>query len=179
MHPFPQPGGSSLRLSLSLSLGALLLLGCRSAPHPRAAPRERGASLRPLAEAPLITGPTVVAFWLPASDTLRAGAGADLLEDFRSYTALAAPDLEDAGIALVATTADSVIVETGGGLRRIVMLGGLDYPFGYVLVDPGMAETILTGVSTDDELMEQVDWYFGVDEPDADSVPGQVVLTTP
>lgn len=124
----------------------------------------------------MITQPTVVAFWLPASDTLKRGEGADLLDDFRSYTALVAPDLEDAGITLVATTADSVIVQTEGGLRRVVMLSGLDFPFGYVLVDPGMPETILTGVSTDDELMEQVDWYFGVDEPEPDSVPGQVVL---
>jgi hypothetical protein len=127
----------------------------------------------------VVREPSVVAFWLPASDTLHRGEGADLLDDFRSYTALVAPDLEDAGITLVATTADSVIVETTGGQRRVVMLTGLDYPFGYVLVDPGMPETILTGVSTDDELMEQVDWYFGVDEEEPDSVPGQIVLSSP
>ncbi len=135
------------------------------------------AGLRPLAAAPIITEPTVVAFWLAASDTLRGGEGADLLDDFRSYTSLVAPDLDDAGITLVATTADSVIVQIAHGPRRVIMLGGLDFPFGYVLVDPGMPETILTGVSTDDELMEQVDWYFGVDDADPDSAPGQVVLS--
>jgi hypothetical protein len=141
--------------------------------------RPDSAAIRTLAEAPVVREPSVVAFWLPASDTLRQGAGADLLDDFRSYTALVAPDLEEAGITLIATTADSLIVETSGGQRRVVMLGGLDYPFGYVLVDPGMPETILTGVSTDDELMDQVDWYFGTDEVEPDSVPGQVVLNAP
>jgi hypothetical protein len=141
--------------------------------------RPDSTAIRTLAEAPVVREPSVVAFWLPASDTLRQGEGADLLDDFRSYTALVAPDLEDAGITLIATTADSVIVETSGGQRRVVMLGGLDYPFGYVLVDPGMPETILTGVSTDDELMDQVDWYFGVDEEEPDSTPGQVVLSAP
>ena len=42
------------------------------------------------------------------------------------------------------------------GVGRVIMLTGLDYPFGYVLVEPGFPETILTGVSTDTELMEQV-----------------------
>jgi hypothetical protein len=160
----------------------LFLFLALAACHPRRAVHSAvrdSVRVRPLAEAPVITEPTVVAFWLKASDTLKAGEGADLLDDFRSYTALVAPDLEDAGIALVATTADSVIVQTEGGHRRVVMLSGLDYPFGYVLVDPGMAETILTGVSTDDELMEQVDWYFGMDEPEPDSAPGQVVLRVP
>ncbi|MEO8140091.1 MAG: hypothetical protein ABI742_10610 [Gemmatimonadota bacterium] len=169
----PEPARGRLRYSLLVTL--LLLPAC----HPRRPTHQavRDSTVpRPLAEAPVISQPTVVAFWLPASDTLKAGEGADLLDDFRSYTALVAPDLEDAGITLVATTADSVIVQTEAGLRRVVMLSGLDFPFGYVLVDPGMPETILTGVSTDDELMEQVDWYFGVDEPEPDSVPGQVVL---
>jgi hypothetical protein len=143
----------------------------------RTAHRDSSGALRPLAAAPVITEPTVVAFWLAASDTLQPGAGADLLDDFRSYTSLVGPDLEEAGVALVATTSDSVIVQIENGPRRVIMLGGLDYPFGYVLVDPGMPETILTGVSTDEELMDQVDWYFGVDDAEPDSTPGQVVLS--
>lgn len=176
VHPGPETTRGRLRYSALL--GCLLLSAC----HPRrpaSAARPDSTAIRALAEAPVVREPSVVAFWLAASDTLRQGEGADLLDDFRSYTALVAPDLDDAGITLVATTADSVIVETSGGKRRIVMLSGLDYPFGYVLVDPGMPETILTGVSTDDELMDQVDWYFGVDEEEPDSAPGQVVLNTP
>ena len=171
----PQPPRGPLRPTLLL--GLLLVPGCRAAHPPRATHRDRAGEPASQAAAPVITEPTVVAFWLPASDTLQPGAGADLLDDFRSYTSLVAADLDDAGIALVATTSDSVIVQTEQGPRRIVMLGGLDYPFGYVLVDPGMPETILTGVSTDDELMDQVDWYFGVDDAEPDSVPGQVVLS--
>lgn len=114
--------------------------------------------------APVVLGPTVVAFWLPASDTLGEGSGADLLDDFRAYTQLVAPLLAERGITLAVTNADSVVVELAGGPRRVIMLGGLDYPFGYVLVEPGYAESILTGVSTDDELLGEVDWYFGLDD---------------
>ncbi len=106
----------------------------------------------------------MVAFWLPASDTLRPGEGADLLDDFRSYTGLISPLLDEQGIKLETTTADSIVVVLENGPRRIIRLSGLDYPFGYVLVEPGYPETILTGVSTDDEVMEQVSWYFGLDE---------------
>jgi hypothetical protein len=127
------------------------------------------------AEAPVIREPTVVAFWLPAADTLAKGEVADLLGDFRAYTEQAAPVLEQDDIELIATTADSIIVELTGGPQRVIRLGGLDYPFGYVLVEPGYAEAILTGVSTDDELLDQVEWYFGLDGDDSDSLPGQVV----
>lgn len=106
----------------------------------------------------------VVAFWLPASDTLAAGEGADLLDDFRAYTRLAGPFLEDRGIPLLATNAESLLVERPDGPRRVIMLNGLDFPFGYVLVEPGYAESILTGVSTEEELLDEVDWYFGLEE---------------
>jgi hypothetical protein len=158
---------ATLRHALLLCL--CLLPGCHRSRTPKQVSRRDSTVLRPVS----------AAFWLPASDTLRGGEGADLLDDFRSYTALVASDLDDQGIALVATTADSVIVEAEGAPRRVIMLGGLDYPFGYVLIDPGMPETILTGVSTDDELMDQVEWYFGTDEPEPDSIPRQVVLSAP
>lgn len=73
------------------------------------------------------------------------------------------------------TTADSIVVELQGGPHRVISLRGLDYPFGYVLVEWGYAETILTGVSTDEELLDEVTWYFGLDEADSDSLPGRVV----
>ena len=75
------------------------------------------------------------------------------------------------GIHFAATTSDSIIVDLDGGPRRVIMLSGLDFPFGYVLVEPGFPETILTGVSTDDELMDEVNWYFGLDQDD-DSARG-------
>lgn len=153
----------------SFLLVCFIAAACRPSP-PRSERRSVAVPTteRPLQEAPVIREPTVVAFWLPATDTLRPGAGADLLDDFRSYTGMVAPLLDQQGIKLETTTADSLIVELENGPRRIIRLSGLDYPFGYVLVEPGYPETILTGVSTDDELLEQVSWYFGLDE-DADS----------
>ncbi len=151
----------------------LLMTACNPGrPSRTAVPDSLG--WQPLAQAPVVTEATVVAFWLPASDTL-ADAGADLLDDFRAYTAQVAPRLKEGDIVLVATTADSIIVVLDGGPRRVIPLGGLDYPFGYVLVEPGFAETILTGVSTDDELLEQVDWYFGLEDDGGESPGGQVV----
>lgn len=113
---------------------------------------------------PIIREPTVVVFWLPASDTLAGGDGADLLDDFRYYTAAVASGLEDRGIKLVATNADTIVVEAEGAPRRVIMVAGLDYPFGYVLIDPGYAEEIFTGVLTDEELLDEADSYFGDDD---------------
>lgn len=159
-------------------LVCFIAAACRPAPS-RAERRSTALPppTRPLQEAPLIREPTVVAFWLPASDTLKAGEGADLLDDFRSYTGLVAPLLDQQGIKLETTTADSLIVDLENGPRRIIRLSGLDFPFGYVLVEPGYPETILTGVSTDDELLEQVSWYFGLDEQ-SDSTDSTATVRT-
>ncbi len=159
-----------------LALFLAILFACRPAASPLRGGGEggdpaTGTLARPTARPPVIRGPTVVAFWLPASDTLRRGQGADVLDDFRHYTAQVAPYLEAAEIALVATTAESVIVELDRGPSRVIMLAGLDFPFGYVLVEPGYPETILTGVSTDEELLDEVDWYFGLDEGDERGSP--------
>jgi len=129
---------------------------------------------------PVIREATLVAFVLPASDTLKPGEEHDALEDFRGYTAIVAPLLGDEEVAFVPTTADSIIVERSDGIRRVVMLGGLDYPYGYVLVTPGYAETILTGVLTDSELMDEVDWYFGTaDESEGEESPRRLSEVSP
>lgn len=152
-------------------------LGCQprsAAPH-RAAAASAGAELlQPLDSAPVVRDATVVAFWLAATDTLE-GEGADQLEEFHAYTALVAPGLADDSIGFVATTADSVIVVLEGGPTRRIMLAGLDFPYGYVLVEPGFPESILTGVSSDDELLDQVDWYFGLDDGSEAGESPQVV----
>jgi hypothetical protein len=162
-----------VRLGLTM---LCLVLACRPHQPVRAAGHGSAALRKPLTEAPVIRTATVVAFWLPASDTLAEGDGADLLDDFRSCTAQVAPLLDEQGIELVATTADSLIVELENGPSRTIRLSGLDYPFGYVLVEPGYPESILTGVSTDDELLDQVTWYFGLDEEaDSSRARGRVV----
>lgn len=132
------------------------------------------------ATTPVIREATVVAFVLPASDTLKPGAEHDGLEDFRGYSAIVAPLLGDEEIAFVPTTADSIIIERTDGIRRVVMLGGLDYPYGYVLITPGFAETILTGVLTDSELIDEVDWYFGTaDGSDGEESPRRLSQVLP
>jgi hypothetical protein len=149
----------------------LAACACRPSdrPKPVAGARALASTLaHPDSGAAVVRGRTVVVFWLPASDTLDRRRAADLLDDFREQTAGVSEYLDESGIALVATTADSMIVELAGGPRRVIRLSGLDFPFGYVLVEPGYPETILTGVSTSEELLDQVDWYFGLDEEDAE-----------
>jgi hypothetical protein len=156
---------TALRFSLVLSAVLAACSPHRSTARRADPPDSTGGTLKhPGAVAPIIRQSTVVAFLLKAADTLSRAQEDDLLVEFRRYTEKAAPDLEDAGIALVVSQAESVIVELKGGPRRVIMLSGLDYPFGYVLVEPGYPETILTGVSTDDDLMDQVDSYFGLDD---------------
>ena len=155
------------RLSLLLPLLVVSPAGgCRTADAGRA----RDA-------VPVIREATLVAFTLPASDTLAAGEARAALDEFRGYTAVVVPLLAEEGIAFHATTADSVIIERADGVRRVVMLRGLDYPYGYVLIEPGFAESILTGVLTDSELVDEVDWYFGTEEESGEEEPPQHMTT--
>jgi hypothetical protein len=150
----------------------LIVLGaCRTG----GARREASGSVK----VPVIREATVVAFVLPASDTLKPGEQRDGLEDFRGYSAIVAPLLGDEEVAFVPTTADSIIIERSDGIRRVVMLGGLDYPYGYVLITPGFAETILTGVLTDSELIDEVDWYFGTTDESDGEEPRRLSQTVP
>ena len=147
-----------------------LVLGCRADGRVAAEPGPPPPGSHSTT-APVVREASLVVFWLAASDTLEASDGADLLDDFRYYTRAATPWFEDQGIPVITTNSDTIIVESEGVPRRAIMLTGLDYPFGYVLVDPGYAEEILTGVLTDDDLLDEADGYFGSDDSeDADSI---------
>jgi len=156
---------------------ALVLAACGRAEH------HGGVGLRELGtqhQSPVVVRKaTLVVFWLPASDTLGSADGADLLDDFRYYTAAAAPWFKDQGIPVVTTNADTIVVEADGAPRRIIMVSGLDYPFGYVLVDPGYPEEILTGVMTDDELVDEADGYFGSNDEEDDGETQRVQFRRP
>lgn len=106
----------------------------------------------------------MVVFWLPSGDTLDTDSAQAAASDMEYYTDQVASTLAANQITLVATNADTVYVELADHRRRAIVLSGLDYPYGYVLVDPGGPERILTGVYTDDELMDELDAYF--DLPD-------------
>ena len=123
----------------------------------------------------VITQPSVVLFWLPAADTLGADDRADTFDDLRYYTEQVAPALEASGIKLLATNADTVYVALPNNTRRTILLSGLDYPYGYLLIDPGGPERILTGVYADDDLLDELRAYF--DLPD-DTTTVQPRITT-
>jgi len=119
----------------------------------------------------VVTEPSVVLFWLRAADTLAAGDRADTFDDLKYYTEQIAPTLEAGGIRLLATNADTVYVALPNHTRRAVLLSGLDYPYGYLLVDPGGPERILTGVYADDDLLEELRVYFDLPDDTTSAQP--------
>ena len=142
---------------------AFLLTGCNG-------PHRRGLT-GPLAEVSavatmphVVTGPSAIVFWLPAADTLvgeaRAGAADQVRQAVRELGEL----LGDYGIPVVGTNAGRVYVAAPDTPRRTVMLEGLDYPYGVVLVDPGYPEQIITGPSDQGELHDLAWDYFLLDE---------------
>jgi len=112
----------------------------------------------------VVTEPSVVLFWLHAADTLAAEDRADTFDDLKYYTEQIAPALEAGGIKLLATNAETVYVALPNHKRRPILLSGLDYPFGYVLIEPGSPERLLTGVYAEDELMDELRAYFDLPE---------------
>jgi hypothetical protein len=123
----------------------------------------------------VITAPSVVLFWLRAADTLPADDRADTFDDFKYYTEQVAPALEASGINLLATNADTVYVSLPNNTRRTILLSGLDFPYGYLLIDPGGPERILTGAYAEDDLLDELRAYF--DLPD-DTTSVQPRITT-
>jgi hypothetical protein len=118
----------------------------------------------------LVTEPTLIVFWLAAADTFSADDQAEALEELNFTTEHIAPRLARANIKLVATNSDSIYVALPNRQRRLILLAGVDYPFGYVLLEPGSAERILSGLYDDDELLDEVEAYFDL-PPSTDSTP--------
>jgi hypothetical protein len=119
----------------------------------------------------VITAPSVVLFWLRAADTLDADDRADTFDDLRYSTEQVAPALRASGIDLIATNADTVYVAQGNNTRRTILLSGLDYPYGYLLIDPGGPERILTGVYSEDDLLDELRAYFDLPDDTASVQP--------
>jgi hypothetical protein len=136
-------------------------------------PRDSGDSARRTPR--VVAAPSVVLFWLRAADTLDEDDRADAFDDLRNSTEQVAPALEAGGITLLATNADTVYVALANKTRRTILLSGLDYPYGYLLIDPGGPERILTGVYSEDDLLDELRAYF--DLPD-DSTSVQPRITT-
>ena len=112
----------------------------------------------------VISTPTVVVFWTHAGDTLHPEDAASVLQDLNYYTEKVSGVLKVNGIELVPTNSDTVYLALPNHRRRAILLTGLEYPFGYLLVDPEGPERLLAGVFADDELMEEIRAYFDLAE---------------
>jgi len=156
--------------SLLIGGSLLLLTRCRADTPAVRHTDSRGARFRAPAGAPVITQASVVAFWLSSADTIPEAARLAAQDAFRRSNAEIADYLSDTDIQLVATVNDTLVIQLAGGLRRVVQLSGLDFPYGYVLVEPGYAEEFHTGLTEDQDLRDALDDYFGLDS-DADSRP--------
>jgi hypothetical protein len=110
----------------------------------------------------VITRPTVVVFWVHAGDTLNPEDASSALEDMNYYTEKVSGWLKTNAIELVPTNSDTVYLALPNNRRRSILLTGLEYPFGYLLVDPAGPERLLAGVYADDELLEELKAYFDV-----------------
>ena len=125
----------------------------------------------------VITGPTVLVFWLSGADTLSADDQAEALDELNYTTEGIAPTLTQHNIQLVPTNSDTIYVTLPNKQRRMILLTGVDYPFGYVLVAPGTAERILAGVYDDDELLDEVDAYFDLPSATDSTAKGPRIAT--
>lgn len=165
-------------------LAGLGVLGaCSPRPNPERARRGdtgtvarllplRSDSTDSLLRTPRTVGdPAVVVFWLRAADTLAEADRLSAFDDLRYYTTQVDSVLVANSILLLATRSDTVYVALPNHTRRMILLSGLDYPFGYVLVDPGGPERILTGVYSDDDLLDELRAYFDLSEDSTSVVP--------
>lgn len=124
----------------------------------------------------LVTQPSVIVFWLAAGDTLHPDDAAAAVDDLNFYTAQISADLARWGIALLPTNADTLYIGLPSAKRRAVLLTGLEYPFGYVIAEPGGMERILPGVYSAEELLDEVRVYFDLVE-DTAATPAPRVIT--
>ena len=143
--------------------------------NPRPSPRSQPVSLDPSGAPPIVTHASVVAFWLAAADTMSEPDRRAAREAFRRSNQVVGTYLSDTDIALLATVSDTVVIELQSGTRRVVMLSGLDFPFGYLLIEPGYAEEFHTGLTADDDLKDAIDDYFGLE---TDSTPPRHRIAT-
>ena len=147
---------------LLLAGAALSTLACGSVrPHP-ARPASSPEAPELLSNTSAVTGATVVAFWLAGADTLAPSARDRVREEFRRSNAAVADYLSDTDIVLVGTLNDTVVVQLTTGVRRVIMLSGLDFPYGYLLIEPGYPEEFHTGIDAEQDLKEAIDDYFGL-----------------
>ena len=146
-----------------------------AARHEPAAPVPRDAADSVLETPRLVTEPTLIVFWLPAGDTLQPEDAAAALDELNYYTEQIGPSLARWGVRLLPTNAETLYIALPNHKRRSVLLSGLDFPFGYVIAEPGGIERVLPGVYPVEELLEEVRVYFDLEEDTATAPPQRVI----
>ena len=122
----------------------------------------------------VVDGPAVVMFWLAASDTLHPDDAATAYDELTVAAEALVDALAAYEIALLPTHAETVYVALPNRQRRAIMLSGLEYPFGFVLIEPGDAERVLAGVYGEAELLDEIRVYFDLPEDSTRVSPPRV-----
>ena len=161
-------------MKLRALLVLVLVLGCRGRPaaQPAATGERADLGLRDpkdsadsvLKTPRVISGPSVVVFWLAEADTLNPEDAAAAYDELSAATEGVLDALTAFDIKLLPTNSETVYVALPNHKRRPILVSGLDYPFGYVLIEPGSPERLLTGVYAEDELMDELRAYFDLPE---------------
>ena len=160
------------RIALATVVGAALLpQACGKAARQGRDDRFVGSDSAGSFTVPVIVEPTVVAFWLGAADTLPASESRQTRTDFQKLAGEIARYLSDTDVRLIRTASDTVVIQLAGGTQRMVMLSGLDFPYGFVLIDPGYAEEFHTGMDLVADLEDAIADYFGLADDQRESRP--------
>ena len=112
----------------------------------------------------VIDGPAAILFWLSSADTLPAPAWSQAGQSLAASLDELRDVLEGHRVAVGGTNRPKLVVASGHGPNRTIMLEGLDYPWGVVLFDPPYPEQILTGPMDQGELADLAWDYFQLDE---------------
>ena len=163
------------RMFVAAVLVAILVQGCgKRVPAPKPA-SDSVASVT----IPVLVEPTVVAFWLSSTDTLPEPEARQTRVDFQRLVGEVARYLSDTDVRIVRTASDTVVIQLAGGVERMVMLSGLDFPYGFVLIDPGYAEEFHTGMDLLADLEDAIADYFGLDDTQRESRPRHRIAFSP
>lgn len=149
-------------LLLVLALAACRSRGEADAARPGIVLRDSVDSILGLPR--VVREPAVVVFWLAASDTLNPDDAAEAYEELTLATERILEPLAAYDIEVLPTHAETVYVELATRQRRPIVLSGLEFPFGFVLLEPGSTERILVGVYGEAELLDEIRVFFDLPE---------------
>lgn len=154
------------RTALALIAGSLMACTAE-APRRQLAADQVGSGPPFNPSLPILDHATVVGFWLTAVDTLPPQAVRTIREQFRRSNEAVQKYLEGSDVSMVTTVSDTLYIQLVDGRRRMVTLTGLDFPYGYIFIEPGYAEEFHTGIGEIEDLEAGIDSYFGFesDEP--------------